>query len=172
MSVAPTDSHGIDDSLAPAIVQALRDHGEALVPDAASRERIWHRIEAGMRREKPRNWIDGLCALWQPTRRWAPILALMLVAAIGVPLFLENSPAPDWNSVEFKGTATARLGISQRADFIAGLRQRGVSFDTAPQAGAAAILMRPDEQQKLDTPFRQTWGLPASDRVPLIVIFE
>ena len=88
MSVAPIDSPGKDDSLAPAIMQALRDRGEALAPDASSRERIWHRIEAGMRREKPRNWIDRLCALFHPSRRWAPILALMLVAAIGVPMFL------------------------------------------------------------------------------------
>lgn len=172
MSAAPTDSPGKDDSLAPAIVQALRKHGEALAPDARSRERIWQRVEAGIRREKPQNWADGLRAFFLPSRRWAPMLALILMAAIGVPLFIESSPAPDWNSVEFKGTATVRLGSSQRADFIAGLWHRGVSFDEAPQAGATAILMRPDEQKKLDTPFRQTWGLPPSDRVPLIVIFE
>lgn len=172
MSKSPADPSGEHAPLDPALVQAMREHGESLAPDAQSRERIWTRIEKGMAAGKPMGhpgWLKTL--LWSP-RRWVPVLLLTFVAAIGLPLFFDSSTEPDWSSVEFKGAATVRLDKGLRPGFIRELRQRGVAFDATPQAGDLSIMIRPDERKKLGAQFSQAWHLPSSGNAPLIVIFE
>ena len=160
------------ESLDPLLVQVLREQGEALAPDAASRARVWKRVEQGMAVSGAPDWLRWIRGAWRSPRRWVPAIVFVSVVAIGVPMIMESADEPDWNAVEFKGGVTVRLARESRMDFVAGLRRRGVSFEESPIPDIQALRIRPDQQGKLDPAFRQTWNLPLAHKAPLFVIFE
>lgn len=170
-SVTPPNSHIDDESLDPLIVQKLREHGESLSPDGLSRDRIWQRIQSGLSSSAQPGFIDRLRRLMNSPQRWKPVWALLLVVGAGVPFLLLQSPSPDWNGTVTKGISTVHLTAGQRTAFIADLKQAGIRFDDAPQAGPTAIRIQPADMDRLDARFREKWAIPPGP-IPFVLVFE
>lgn len=170
-SVTPPNAQTDDESLDPLIVQKLREHGESLSPDGLSRDRIWQRIQSGLSKSAQPGFIDQLRRFMHSPHRWKPVWALILVIGVGVPLVLLQSPVPDWSGTVYKGISTVRLTAGQRPAFIADLKQWGIRFEDAPQAGASAVRIQSADIDKLDARFREKWGIPPGP-ITLVVVFE